>query len=115
MGMAEWKKWVERLEAETFTLYLAYRNPLTPLHAKLFVALVVGLAFSPIDIIPDFIPVLGYLDDLTVGVPLALRMIPKDIIAESRQEAREMAERGEKPVSRAAALAIIAAARIIRV
>jgi uncharacterized membrane protein YkvA (DUF1232 family) len=81
-----------------------------PWYAKLFAALVVGYAFSPIDLIPDFIPVLGYLDDLILvplGVALAVRMIPEDVLSESRQKAREMIERGERPVSRAAAAVIV--------
>jgi uncharacterized membrane protein YkvA (DUF1232 family) len=81
-----------------------------PWYAKLFAALVVGYAFSPIDLIPDAIPVLGYLDDLILvplGVALAVRMIPEDVLSESRQKAREMVERGERPVSRAAAAVIV--------
>ncbi len=108
--VGEWKRWAGRLKSETYALYLAYRNPRVPLHAKLFAALVVGYAFSPIDLIPDFIPVLGYLDDLIVvplGVALAVRMIPEDVLSESRKEAREMVERGETPVSRAAAAVIV--------
>jgi uncharacterized membrane protein YkvA (DUF1232 family) len=106
----KWKRWAGRLESETYALYLAYRDPRVPWYAKLFAALVVGYAFSPIDLIPDPIPVLGYLDDLILvplGVALAVRMIPKDVLFESRKKAREMAERGEKPVSRAAAALII--------
>jgi uncharacterized membrane protein YkvA (DUF1232 family) len=81
-----------------------------PWYAKLFAAFVVGYAFSPIDLIPDPIPVLGYLDDLILvplGVALAVRMIPEDVLSESRQKAREMVERGERPVSRAAAAVIV--------
>lgn len=110
MNLGKWKRWAERLEAETFALYLAYGDPRMPLHAKLFAALVVGLALSPIDLIPDFIPVLGYLDDLIVvpiGVAIAVRMIPEDVLSESRRKAREMVERGETPVSRAAAAVIV--------
>ena len=106
-----WRRRARRLKAETYALYLAYGDPRVPLYAKLFAALVVGYAFSPIDLIPDFIPVLGYLDDLLVvplGVVLAVRMIPEEVLSESRQRAREMMERGERPVSRAAAAVIIA-------
>jgi uncharacterized membrane protein YkvA (DUF1232 family) len=65
------------LKAETYAVYLAYEDPRMPLYAKLFAALVVGYAFSPVDLIPDFIPILGYLDDLVLvplGVALAVRM-----------------------------------------
>jgi uncharacterized membrane protein YkvA (DUF1232 family) len=109
VNLGEWKRWAGRLKSETHALYLAYRDPRVPWYAKLFAALVVGYAFSPIDLIPDPIPVLGYLDDLILvplGVALAVRMIPEDVLSESRQKAREMVERGEKPVSRAAAAVI---------
>ncbi len=110
MNLGEWKRWAGRLKSETHALYLAYRDPRVPWYAKLFAALVVGYAFSPIDLIPDPIPVLGYLDDLILvplGVALAVRMIPKDVLSESRQKAREMVERGERPVSRTAAAVIV--------
>lgn len=110
VDLGKWKRWAGRLKSETYALYLAYRDPRVPLHAKLFAALVVGYAFSSIDLIPDPIPVLGYLDDLILvplGVALAVRMIPEDVLSESRQKAQEMVERGERPVSRAAAAVIV--------
>jgi uncharacterized membrane protein YkvA (DUF1232 family) len=110
VNLGDWKRWAGRLKSETHALYLAYRDPRVPWYAKLFAALVVGYAFSPIDLIPDPIPVLGYLDDLILvplGVALAVRMIPEDVLSESRQKAREMVERGERPVSRAAAAVIV--------
>ena len=110
VNLGEWKRWAGRLKSETHALYLAYRDPRVPWYAKLFAALVVGYAFSPIDLIPDPIPVLGYLDDLILvplGVALAVRMIPEDVLSESRQKAREMVERGERPVGRAAAAVIV--------
>jgi len=88
-----------QLERKTFTLYLAYRHPATPWYAKIFAAVVVGYAFSPIDLIPDFIPVLGYLDDLLLvplGIKLALKMIPEEVLSEARQQAAQEFE-GEKP------------------
>ena len=110
MNLEEWRQWAGRLKSETYALYLAYGDPRMPWYAKLFAALVVGYAFSPIDLIPDAIPVLGHLDDLILvplGVALAVRMIPEDVLSESRQKAREMIERGERPVSRAAAAVIV--------
>ena len=110
VNLGEWKRWAGRLKSETHALYLAYRDPRVPWYAKLFAALVAGYAFSPIDLIPDPIPVLGYLDDLILiplGVALAVRMIPEEVLSESRQKAREMVERGERPVSRAAAAVIV--------
>ena len=111
MNLEEWRRWAGRLRTETYALYLASRDPRLPLHAKLFAAFVVAYAFSPIDLIPDPIPVLGYLDDLVLiplGVALAVRMIPEEVLSESRQRARKMVERGERPVSRAAAAVIVA-------
>lgn len=111
VSLEKWRQRAGRLKAETFALYLAYGDPRMPLHAKLFAAFVVGLAFSPIDLIPDFIPILGYLDDLIViplGVALAVRMIPEELLSESRDRAREMVESGEKPVSRTASAVIVA-------
>jgi len=104
-----WKQRAHQLKSETYALYLAYRDPCTPWYARLWAALVVGYAFSPIDLIPDFIPVLGYLDDLVLvplGVLLALKMIPPDVWAESRERAREAMAEG-RPVSWAAAVVIV--------
>lgn len=104
-----WKSRVQALRAETYALYLAYRDPRTPWYARLFAALVVGYAFSPIDLVPDFVPLLGYLDDLVLvplGVLLAVRLIPPDVLAESREKAREVMAMG-KPVSRWAAVVIV--------
>lgn len=103
------KRWAGRLKTEIYALYLAYRDPRVPWYARLFAACVVGYAFSPIDLIPDPIPVLGYLDDLVLvplGIALAVRMIPPDVLAECRAEAREVA--GNKPVNRVAAVVVIA-------
>ncbi len=104
-----WKQRAQQLKAETYALYLAYRDPRTPWYARLFAALVVGYAFSPIDLVPDFVPVLGYLDDLVLvplGVLLALKMIPPAVWDESREKAREIVTAG-RPVSRWAAVVIV--------
>ena len=90
--LERWQRRAGQLRVETYALYLAYRDPRVPWYAKLFAAGVVGYALSPIDLIPDFIPVLGYLDDLViipVGVALALRMIPEPVMEECRVNARE--------------------------
>ncbi|MCU0522074.1 MAG: YkvA family protein [Anaerolineae bacterium] len=89
------------LRAEVDALALAYRDPRTPWCAKVLVALVVAYAFSPLDLIPDFVPVLGYLDDLILvplGIALALRMIPPDVMAAARRQATA-SQRGGKPRS----------------
>jgi uncharacterized membrane protein YkvA (DUF1232 family) len=110
MNLETWKRWARRLSAQTYALYLAYRHPKTPWYAKALTALIVGYVFSPIDPIPDFIPVVGLLDEMVVvpiGVLLAAKMIPPDVLEECREKAREVAE-GEKPVSRVAAVVIVA-------
>lgn len=79
------------LKSEVFALYFAYRDPRVVWYAKLFIIIVVGYAFSPIDLVPDFIPVLGYLDDLVLiplGVTLAIKMIPAPVLEEARAKAR---------------------------
>ena len=108
--LEKWKQQARRLKAEIYALYLAYKDPRVPLHARIFAACVVGYAFSPIDLIPDFIPILGYLDDLILvplGAALALRMIPADVLTECRARAQEMMQQG-KPVNKTAAVVIIA-------
>jgi uncharacterized membrane protein YkvA (DUF1232 family) len=105
-----WKHRARQLKVETYAIYLAYRDPRVPWYARLFAAGVVAYAFSPIDLIPDFIPVLGYLDDLVlvpVGVALALRMIPEHVMQECRERAEEAMAEG-KPTNWKAAAAIVA-------
>src|SRR5215213_5541601 len=105
MSWQAWKRRARLLSAQTYALYLAYRHPRTPWYAKVFAALIVGYVFSPIGPIPDFIPVVGLLDEMVVvpiGVLIAAKMIPQDVFEECREKAREVAE-GEKPVSRVAA------------
>jgi uncharacterized membrane protein YkvA (DUF1232 family) len=105
-----WKQKARGLKIEVYAIYLAYKDPRVPLHARIFAACVVGYAFSPIDLIPDPIPILGYLDDLVLiplGVILALKMIPKDVMTECRERARGIMAQG-KPVNKVAAAVIIA-------
>jgi uncharacterized membrane protein YkvA (DUF1232 family) len=105
----QWKQRARQLKIEVYVLYLAYRDPRVPLYARVFAGCVVGYAFSPIDLIPDFIPIIGYLDDLVLiplGVKVALSMIPANVMAESREKAQEIIRQG-KPVNRVAAIIII--------
>ncbi|OWY65168.1 hypothetical protein B7486_43450 [cyanobacterium TDX16] len=103
------KQQAKHLKAELYALYLAYRDPRVPWYAKIFVACVVGYAFSPIDLIPDPIPLLGYLDDLILvpfGIALAIRMIPANVMAEYRERARLNLQR-HKPKNWVAAAVIV--------
>lgn len=107
--LAALKQRARHLKAETFALYLAARDPRTPWYAKLLVAGIVAYAFSPIDLIPDFVPVLGYLDDLILipmGIALAIKLVPHSVLAECRARAQEAIQNGN-PVSRAAGAAIV--------
>jgi uncharacterized membrane protein YkvA (DUF1232 family) len=105
-----WKQRARGLKKETYALYLAARDPRVPWYAKLLAVCVVGYAFSPIDVIPDFIPVLGYVDDLVLvplGIALVLKMIPREVMAECREKAEAVMARG-KPTNWVAAGVIIA-------
>lgn len=107
--LTELKQRVRHLKAETFALYLAARDPRTPWYAKLLVAGIVAYALSPIDLIPDFVPVLGYLDDLIlipIGIALAIKLVPSQVLADCRARAQETIQNG-KPVSRVAGAVII--------
>jgi uncharacterized membrane protein YkvA (DUF1232 family) len=105
----ELKQRARHLKAETFALYLAARDPRTPWYAKLLVAGIVAYAFSPIDLIPDFVPVFGYLDDLVLlpmGISLAIKLVPNSVLAECRARAQETIQNG-RPVSRVAGAIIV--------
>ena len=105
----KWKQSAKKLKAETYALYLAYKHPQTPWYAKAFAGLVIAYAFSPIDLVPDFIPVLGYLDDLILvplGIALALKMIPATVMVECRTQAQLNIREG-KPVNWLTAVVIV--------
>ncbi len=107
--MTSWRERAAALEAEAYALYLAYRDPRVPWAARVLAALVVGYALSPVDLIPDFIPLFGYLDDLVLvplGVWLVLRLMPSQVMAESRIKAQEAVAAG-LPVGRAAAVVVV--------
>ena len=87
---ARLRAWAAELKAQLLTLWFARLHPDTPWHAKALAVLVAAYAFSPIDLIPDFVPVLGYLDDVIIvplGIWLTLRLIPQQVLAESRAQA----------------------------
>jgi uncharacterized membrane protein YkvA (DUF1232 family) len=101
------KRWARAIKTDVVALWLAARDPRTPWYAKAVAGLVAAYALSPIDLIPDFIPVLGYLDDLLIvpaGILIAVRLVPAALMVEFREEAR----RRDRPGSRAGALFIVA-------
>jgi uncharacterized membrane protein YkvA (DUF1232 family) len=106
--MKNWKQWARLVRRDAHALYFAARDPRVPWYAKTVAIAVAAYALSPIDLIPDFIPVVGYLDDLIIiplGIALVVRMIPPHVMAEHRALADATQHR---PVSRAAAIVIVA-------
>ncbi|MDP8925100.1 MAG: YkvA family protein [Chloroflexota bacterium] len=104
------RTWARELKIETYALALAARDPRVPWYARLFMALVVAYALSPLDLVPDFVPILGYLDDLILvplGIWLALRMVPTPIMAECRARAAEATAAG-RPTGRVAVVIVVA-------
>ncbi len=101
------KAWARRLKQDAHAVWLCGRDPRTPLAAKVVALATAAYAFSPFDVIPDFVPVLGLLDDLILvpfGIWLAIRLIPEEVLAEHRRTA---AAAPDKPVSRLGAAAVV--------
>ena len=101
------KDWARVIKRDVHALYLASRDPRVPWYAKVMAVIVAGYALSPIDLIPDFIPVLGYLDDLIIlplGILLVVSLIPAEVMVEYRAKAAEAMAR---PTSRAGMVAIV--------
>ena len=102
------RAWAREIKRDVHALWLAGRDPRVPWHAKLVALLVAAYALSPIDLIPDFVPVLGYLDEVVIlplGIMLAVRLVPPALMAEHRATAAAAAGR---PVSRVAAAVFVA-------
>ena len=105
----KWEKWVSVLKQDTYALYLASRDRRVPWAAKIVLIVVAAYALSPIDLIPDFIPVFGYLDDmilLPLGIALAIKLIPDEVWEECKAEARTRLN-SNLPHSRVAAIVIV--------
>lgn len=99
----------EALQSEAVAVYIAFRDPRVPWYAKLLGAFVVAHTFSPIDLIPDFIPVVGYLDDIIItplGIALFLRMVPPEVMAEARAQVPQWLHRS-KPVVQAGIVIVL--------
>lgn len=104
------KQWARELKSNVIALYFALKHPQTPLYAKVYIAIVVGYALSPIDLIPDFIPILGYLDEiilLPLFIALALKIMPSDVMQACRHKSITEPP-AIKPKIRLAALVIAA-------
>lgn len=96
--MKKIKAWAKKLKQQIFLLYFAYKDVRVAWYAKFFTICVVAYAFSPIDLIPDFIPILGYLDDVILvplGIMFAMKMIPKEVIGDCESKADEMMKKGK--------------------
>ncbi|MFN2235136.1 MAG: YkvA family protein [Anaerolineales bacterium] len=107
--MKSWKQRVKVLKSETYALYLAAKDPRVPWYAKALIFFVVAHTLSPVDLIPDFIPLLGYLDDLIIaplGIAIAIKLIPPEILAECREKAQQMFAE-DQPPNKWAAVVII--------
>ncbi len=107
--LAKIKQQARNLKSEVFALYFAAHDPRTPWYAKLIVTAIVAYAFSPIDLIPDFLPIIGYLDDLVlipIGIALAIKLIPESVLIHCRARAQKAIE-NKKPISWTAGAIII--------
>lgn len=99
MDIKSWKKKAKRLRSEVHALFLASKDPRVPWYAKAFALIIIAYALSPVDLIPDFVPIIGYLDDLVLipaGIILLTKMIPKEVMDECRERAgsqRKIAKR----------------------
>ena len=108
--LRKWKEIIRKLNEDIYTLYLASRDPRIPFMAKVVLVLTVAYAFSPIDLIPDFIPALGYLDDLVLlplGIWLTIKLMPADVLNEYRQKAQQMLQQPRKTNYTMAAVIVI--------
>ncbi len=107
--MEKLRNWASKLKHNLIALYLVYKDKRLSWWVRIFTLCVVGYAFSPIDIIPDFIPIIGYLDDLIlvpVGIYFALKMIPKEIFQECLDKAKSM-DKSDVPRNWVAGLFVI--------
>ena len=98
-AMKKWKQKIRTLKQDVYAVYLACKDPRVPRHVQILALIIVGYAFSPIDLIPDFIPVLGYLDDMILiplGIALLIKMIPPAVMQDCREKAGKTLNR-KKP------------------
>ncbi len=106
--MSRLRRWARELKQQTLVVYFAARDERTPWLARVLALAIAAYALSPIDLIPDFIPIVGYLDDLIIvplGLMVVLRLIPSEVLAASKDKARDVVD---QPVSRAMVVVIVA-------
>ncbi len=109
-AISAWKQRAKQLKTAVYVIYLVSKDPRVPWYTRVLAACVIGYAFSPIDLIPDPIPVIGYLDDLVLiplGIALVLKLVPSPVLADCRERARTVMEQG-KPTNWIAAGVIVA-------
>lgn len=107
--MQRWRQQLKKLKQETYAIYIACKDPRVPWYARLLAGVVVAYAFSPIDLIPDIIPVIGYLDDLILvplGIALVIKLIPPAVLQDCRQQAAAAMAEG-KPTNWVAAIIVV--------
>jgi len=107
--MQRWRQQLKKLKQETYAIYIACKDPRVPWYARLLAGVVVAYAFSPIDLIPDIIPVIGYLDDLILvplGIALVIKLIPPAVLQDCRQQAAAAIAEG-KPTNWVAAIIVV--------
>lgn len=107
--MQRWRQQLKKLKQETYAIYIACKDPRVPWYARLLAAVVVAYAFSPIDLIPDIIPIIGYLDDLILvplGIALVIKLIPPAVLQDCRQQAAAAMAEG-KPTNWVAAIIVV--------
>lgn len=107
--MQTWRQQIQKLKQETYAIYIACKDPRVPWYARLLAGVVVAYAFSPIDLIPDVIPVIGYLDDLILvplGIALVVKMIPPHVLQDCREKAATAMAEG-KPTNWTAAIIVV--------
>lgn len=105
-----WKNKVNKLKTDTYAIYLASKDPRVPWYTKALIVFIVAHTFSPIDLIPDFIPFFGYLDDLIIsslGIVIALKLIPQDVLVDCREEAQKLIGQ-DQPTSWWAGIIVVA-------
>jgi uncharacterized membrane protein YkvA (DUF1232 family) len=110
MTLEVWKQRARRFKRDTYALYLAARDPRVPWYTKALALAVVGYALSPLDLIPDFVPIIGYLDDLILiplGIALVLRLTPTGVLEECRAHAQQELEYGRLAQSIPARIATV--------